>query len=121
MYVKKRGEVITHKNVFVPRHVLFLGLMYSFFLVGGTKFVLYFFIGLLKHEVLKMLLCFTYFYMFKSKLGFRNWNERKSENNVRSQKADPEEREIDSPQVTYIIFILLIISRSGAIVVVIVW
>jgi hypothetical protein len=24
------GGGITHKNVFVPRHVLFLGLMYSF-------------------------------------------------------------------------------------------
>ena len=36
-------SIITHKHVFVPRHVvLFLGLMY------------YFFIGLLKHEVLKM-------------------------------------------------------------------
>ena len=55
---KKGGGVITHKNVFVPRHVLFLGLMYSFGGGGGggggTKFVLYFFIGLLKHEVLKM-------------------------------------------------------------------
>ena len=29
---KKGGGVITHKNVFVPRHVLFLGLMYS---LGG--------------------------------------------------------------------------------------
>jgi hypothetical protein len=48
-------------------------------------------------------------------------NERKSENNVRSQKAEPEEREIDNPQVTYIIFILLIISRSGTVVAVIVW
>jgi hypothetical protein len=54
MDVKKgRGGVITHKNVFVPRHVLFLGLVYSFFL-GGTTFELYFFIGLLKHEVQKM-------------------------------------------------------------------
>jgi hypothetical protein len=48
-------------------------------------------------------------------------NERKSENNVRSQNAEPEEREIDNPQVTYIIFILLIISRSGTVVAVIVW
>ena len=56
MDVKKKGGggVITHKNVFVPRHVLFLGLMYSFVFGGGTQFVLYFFIGLLKHEVLKM-------------------------------------------------------------------
>ena len=52
---QKGGGVITHKNVFVPRHVLFLGLMYFFFGGwGGTKFVLYFFIGILKHEVLKM-------------------------------------------------------------------
>ena len=29
--VKKKGGVITHKNVFVPRHVLFLGLMYFFY------------------------------------------------------------------------------------------
>ena len=47
--------------------------------------------------------------------------ERKSKNNVRSQKAEPEELEIDDPQVTFITFILLIISRSGAIVAVIVW
>ena len=51
---KGGGGVITHKHVFVPRHVvLFLGLMY-FWGGGGAKFVLYFFIGLLKHEVLKM-------------------------------------------------------------------
>ena len=39
--------------------------MYSFFGGGETKFVLYFFIGLLKHEVLKMhthmYRCITYF------------------------------------------------------------
>ena len=36
MDVKNKGGVITHKNVFVPRHVvLYLGLMYYF--VGGDK------------------------------------------------------------------------------------
>jgi hypothetical protein len=51
----------------------------------------------------------------------RKRNERKSKNNVRSQKPEPEEREIDNPQVTYILFIFLIISRSGTVVAVIVW
>ena len=37
MDVKQKEGVITHKNVFVPRHVLFLGLMYSFFLGGGGQ------------------------------------------------------------------------------------
>ena len=43
MDVKKRGGggVITHKNVFVPRHVLFLGLMYSFW--GGDNICVVFF------------------------------------------------------------------------------
>jgi hypothetical protein len=34
----------------------------------------------------------------------RKWNERASKNNVRSQKAEPEELEIDDPKVIYIIF-----------------
>ena len=57
----------------------------------------------------------------RRKMEEKKRNERKSENNVRSQNAEPEEREIDNPQVTYIIFILLIISRSGTVVAVIVW
>ena len=52
--VKKRGGVLTHKNVFVPRHViLFLGLMYYFFW-GGQNLGCIFLIGLLKDEVLKL-------------------------------------------------------------------
>ena len=39
---KKGGGVITHKNVFVPRHVLFLGLTYSFG-GGGDKICVAFF------------------------------------------------------------------------------
>jgi hypothetical protein len=40
--VKKRVGVITHKNVFVPRHdVLFLGLMY--YLGGGAICVVLFY------------------------------------------------------------------------------
>ena len=78
MDVRKRGWVITHKNVFAPRHdVLFLGLMSYFFLWGGAKFVLYFFIGLLKHEELKM---HTHMYyllqLLKSKMGIRNCIKR---------------------------------------------
>jgi len=46
----------------------------------------------------------------------RKWNERASKNNVRSPKVETEELKIDEPQVIYIIFMLLIISRSGAIV-----
>jgi hypothetical protein len=39
--------------------------------------VLYFFIGLLKHEVLKMhTLMFYLFLLFKSKLGIRNCTKR---------------------------------------------
>ena len=44
MDVKKKGGVITHKNVFVPRHVvLFVGLMYYFFLGGGGTICVVFF------------------------------------------------------------------------------
>jgi hypothetical protein len=46
----------------------------------------------------------------------RKWNERASKNNVRSQKAETEELEIDDPKVINIIYIFLIISRSGAVV-----
>ena len=52
----------------------------------------------------------------RRKMEERKWNERASKNNVRSQKAETEELEIDNPQVIYIIFILLIISRNGAVV-----
>ena len=46
----------------------------------------------------------------------RKWNERASKNNVRSQKAETEELEIDDPKVINIIYVFLIISRSGAVV-----
>ena len=47
MDVKKNGGggggVITHKNVFVPRHVLFVGLMYYLIWGGGGKICVVFF------------------------------------------------------------------------------
>ena len=52
----------------------------------------------------------------RRKMEERKWNERASKNNVRSQKAETEELEIDDPKVINIIYIFLIISRSGAVV-----
>ena len=49
----------------------------------------------------------------------RKMEERKSKNNVRSQTAGTEKLEIDDPEVTYITFIFLIISRNGTVVAVI--
>ena len=69
MDVKKRGGNYSQK-----KHVV---LYKFFFLGGGQNFVLYFFIGLLKHEVLKMhTLMFDLLQLFKSKLGIRNCTER---------------------------------------------
>jgi hypothetical protein len=58
--VKKKGGggVITHKNVFIPRHVLFLGLMYSFFL-GGDKICVVFFYWFIENAHLHVLLILT--------------------------------------------------------------
>ena len=50
----KKKKFWVHQHFCTYIHVIFLGLMYYFFGEGRTKFVLYFFIGSLKHEVLKM-------------------------------------------------------------------